>query len=611
MVDHRLGGTRRRSVIALRPLILLSVLAMSGVLALVWPVPAAAYQGDGGIGFGRCPERSAGTEGPDTRFLAATEDGFDGLGGQDQINGLGGSDCLLGNFGNDTVNGGDGDDVVVGGPGQDSLQGATGNDDIDATEWPGTGTDSTVIAASGDDDIKADDGFPDTIDCGPGADRVDADAGDTVLGNCELRTDLIGADVYHAQHFGGDQAAAGDLLAEEWIVAGMKIARREIADMINTRTNVPCQDNVPTGPWCAELRWRTLESQFEGAGPDDLDTFAEHRGASQVDPNVDQIASLLDPIEFAAARRAPVATGLIADALASWQVPPPGHAATYEAYEVSGQFSYNSGQPDPVTGEFGDGVAYGTSTMRVWVDAATKLPLRETLTVAGESETSYWNYDSSVAAPASLPADFFRVAEPAEAALRQSVAYQADQPPAQLKDAQSATAFTPYTLGNQRVLAGQGLCLATTLVFKQSERGEDNADGRPRNVSPITRLDALYAPRPAHGPCRSGTGQSVDAVLTVTSVARTSSVAAAYRESVVPRSHMIAAPPTPAPMAATLVASSGRMGFEHLANVAYMAPRDGGGALVLADIGATTILVSGRFRARDAADLLRRLEGGS
>lgn len=41
----------------------------------------------------------------------------------------------------------------------------------------------------GDDDVKADDGVPDTIDCGLGQDRVDADPVDTVL-SCELRTDL-------------------------------------------------------------------------------------------------------------------------------------------------------------------------------------------------------------------------------------------------------------------------------------------------------------------------------------------------------------------------------------------------------------------------------------
>lgn len=152
----------------------------------------SGYQGDGGIDYRRCGSFSFGTPGPDTVYLSASSDAYDGLAGQDQINGLAGNDCLAGGLGQDTVAGDDGNDLLAGGDGGDGLrEGSSGNDDIDGLEPSGatSGIDS-VTAGAGNDDIKADDGVSDTIDCGSGQDRVDADAADTVLGNCERRVDL-------------------------------------------------------------------------------------------------------------------------------------------------------------------------------------------------------------------------------------------------------------------------------------------------------------------------------------------------------------------------------------------------------------------------------------
>jgi hypothetical protein len=72
-----------------------------------------------------------------------------------------GADTLTGNDGPNTLDGGPGADTVVGGGGADDLKGGPGADTL-----------------------RARDGVADKVDCGPDADRVDADAGDTVR-SCE------------------------------------------------------------------------------------------------------------------------------------------------------------------------------------------------------------------------------------------------------------------------------------------------------------------------------------------------------------------------------------------------------------------------------------------
>jgi len=85
-----------------------------------------------------------------------------GGGHDDVIFGLGGNDTLLGGAGDDRIYGGAGNDVITGGAGADQLFGGPGSD--------------TIYAA---------DGERDTIDCGPGRDRVVADSFDKVV-NCEV-----------------------------------------------------------------------------------------------------------------------------------------------------------------------------------------------------------------------------------------------------------------------------------------------------------------------------------------------------------------------------------------------------------------------------------------
>jgi hypothetical protein len=78
------------------------------------------------------------------------------------------------------ITGTDGADSLVGTPGNDEIRGWKGNDRIDG----GAGQDS-LYGGAGDDQLLANDGSRDTVDCGAGNDRVDADALDAVESDCE------------------------------------------------------------------------------------------------------------------------------------------------------------------------------------------------------------------------------------------------------------------------------------------------------------------------------------------------------------------------------------------------------------------------------------------
>ena len=90
---------------------------------------------------------------------------------------------VLGGDGADTLTTGDAADVVDGGPGNDRMAAGAGADVVTG----GGGVDE-IDAGAGDDDVRVRDGLADTVRCGAGADRVDADGFDTLAGDCEAVT---------------------------------------------------------------------------------------------------------------------------------------------------------------------------------------------------------------------------------------------------------------------------------------------------------------------------------------------------------------------------------------------------------------------------------------
>jgi Ca2+-binding RTX toxin-like protein len=84
--------------------------------------------------------------------------------GNDRVAGGPGGDRVEGGSGSDLVSGVGGGDLIFGGPGGDTIDGGAGNDFIVSNEAP-------AVA--------------DRVLCGPGFDRVSADARDRVARDCE------------------------------------------------------------------------------------------------------------------------------------------------------------------------------------------------------------------------------------------------------------------------------------------------------------------------------------------------------------------------------------------------------------------------------------------
>ena len=119
---------------------------------------------------GACANHRVGTAGNDRLNGTAAGDRISGLAGNDRISGAGGADCLFGGPGADTLLGGSGNDRLDGGAGNDTLTGGTGTD--------------ALSGGTGNDVINAKDGRRESVNCGPGRDRVRADRNDRLVG-CE------------------------------------------------------------------------------------------------------------------------------------------------------------------------------------------------------------------------------------------------------------------------------------------------------------------------------------------------------------------------------------------------------------------------------------------
>jgi hypothetical protein len=123
------------------------------------------------------------------------------------------------------------------------------------------------------------------------------------------------------------------------------------------------------------------------------------KGASIDDERLDVVAALLKPAN-AAQRGELVKTGDLVVAAEPWQTLPPGHGTTYEEYrETESQAQTDDEASEVVT--------------RIWVDARTKLPIRELVTLGGfvEQEVHY-DYDRSRKERSELAADVFAVPQP-------------------------------------------------------------------------------------------------------------------------------------------------------------------------------------------------------
>lgn len=143
-----------------------------------------AGEGDNVVAVERILSRSAGTlvgdDGPNE--LIAPETGRAGV-----LRGLGGNDVIVaGDSHGDVIDGGAGDDDIQGGFGDDTIVGGPGRDTIHGDRKSRCNELHCDLAGFGNDTIDVRDGEIDSVTCGPGADRVIADANDVIAADCEI-----------------------------------------------------------------------------------------------------------------------------------------------------------------------------------------------------------------------------------------------------------------------------------------------------------------------------------------------------------------------------------------------------------------------------------------
>lgn len=105
--------------------------------------------------------------------------------GSVRLEGRGGADTLIGADGEDTIDGGAGADAIDAGFGDDTITPGPGRDTVSADRRGGDCGPLWCKLPYGNDTVLAADGEVDSISCGPGTDRVVADAADIVAADCE------------------------------------------------------------------------------------------------------------------------------------------------------------------------------------------------------------------------------------------------------------------------------------------------------------------------------------------------------------------------------------------------------------------------------------------
>jgi hypothetical protein len=123
-------------------------------------------------------------------------------------------DVVDGGPGADTLTGGFGDDTLVGGPGADTIAGdrPARCNELHCDFMDGVGNDT----------IDARDGERDSVQCGPGTDRVLADAQDLVADDCE-QVDRPGGAAAPAKPVAPKLATVGSLRLRDVLRHGLRV----------------------------------------------------------------------------------------------------------------------------------------------------------------------------------------------------------------------------------------------------------------------------------------------------------------------------------------------------------------------------------------------------
>jgi len=326
--------------------------------------------------------------------------------------------------------------------------------------------------------------------------------------------------VVNAKVYIDDPSIEPTIEGEEWADPTSYTARWVDEDGIATRSPVACVS--PSGV-CAEYRERSRDSEFDATA---RDMFARYRGTSEDDARIEQVGEFKEIAdEFAGLT--PDASGPIDDVLFDWQTRPPGAGSSYVAFESTQPVDLGDTTVDGPDGEI-DTPGSADIRVRLVLDAATRLPISETVTQAGDGSLvtrRLWSYGPERLPIAELPADFFRVPRPASPEMEKDVEYQDALPSALQTDTDTNTRYAPGTLGASPTLGTRKFCFAFSQSWRYREAPwpeESLRMAASSGADPISfdmqRTLTHYRLRSPGGRCPT-TG---DPELTIRSTARTS-----------------------------------------------------------------------------------------
>lgn len=412
-------------------------------------------------------------------------------------------------------------------------------------------------------------------------------------------------DVYAGRFVSGDPAISGEVHVREWARAASSTARREIpGHSISTRAPAPCADGS-TDRACESVRIRT---RLGIAASNDTDDFTSLRGDAD-DPDLQNVSQLLAP---AREQRVPVETGDLVSIARPWQILPPAHGGQFQRFD----FTEQRDESEPVEPDGGQSGSTRTVTQRLYVDAATKMPVRQIeLDADGQvSDETFWTYDLDRKETASYPAEFFAVAEPATPNERTEVQQQRTRPMSSAQDRETNSSFSPAFFGSSMALLGVGtFCLARNDINIVVPNPADNDEvpvgeedpGIPEAVAYAkdTFVTAAYHLSADTGSCRAGLRPS-DVTFTVTTYARSSANAGSWRAVFEQDgSALPLAPQSPWILQEGLLPVT----INLQPTLAYLVPGVANNTSALMDVGDATIIVTGPFDSTTLASVANQL----
>ena len=351
-------------------------------------------------------------------------------------------------------------------------------------------------------------------------------------------------DIYRSTEYSDNPATGAEPGAREAVKVRTSVSRSDDGASVTTRTNVACTDGESSGPRCAEWRSRSYEELEE-------QDYTVYRGSSPDDPRVREAAYIASTrhfrVELAASTGSPLTS-----VLEPWQVRPPAAGGTYEVHEIEETLQTNA---DP-GGDADEGVDQGSTEVkamvRVWLDSATRLPLRSEVRAPDGTviDRLYWTYEVSRLEAHEVPDDYFSVGSPLSPGVDERVQMRGTQALAPQTDTETGKSIRPWHLGELgQLLLGPTLCLVDRHVIRVSESragdtstllGSDAADP----LQPMTILGAAYDFVDTGGTCTPGNGSLDNPAVTIEVAHRDSALGQLWRQQQVDEATAIQNNPT-------------------------------------------------------------------